>query len=270
MMAYSERDGPRHRLLFRLPVLHAGNPVPILPAVGDREALQSADRGRFPNSRDWRSEPNIRPGNRLQRLEPVGPPRCGDHGARPLGRHRERRCCSLLWRRQAAALDKARANVSAMDGGQPSAVVFTASATEANDLALQGFAQAASSARPVIAISAVEHASVHANQACHASALPVWPASRAGGRYAESGMPTAIFNAILDSLVEVSPILLVAFAVYVFMEFRALKREIREGLARQGRATGQRRSRAERAGSRSAVRCGRWPAGERASPAGQV
>ena len=62
-------------------------------------------------------------------------------------------------------------------------------------------------------------------------------------------MPTAIFKAILDSLVEVSPILLVAFAVYVFMEFRALKREIREireGLARAEQRAKEDRERNER------------------------
>lgn len=63
-------------------------------------------------------------------------------------------------RRQNAAVDMAREYVAAMVGGQASGVVFTASATEANNLALQGLVQAASSAQPVIAISAVEHASV--------------------------------------------------------------------------------------------------------------
>ena len=63
-------------------------------------------------------------------------------------------------RRQNAAVDMAREYVAAMVDGQPSGVVFTASATEANNLALQGLVQAASSTQPVIAISAVEHASV--------------------------------------------------------------------------------------------------------------
>ena len=44
--------------------------------------------------------------------------------------------------------------------GSPSGVVFTSSATEANNLALRGAVEAAPSNRPRILISAVEHASV--------------------------------------------------------------------------------------------------------------
>ena len=63
-------------------------------------------------------------------------------------------------RQQRAAVDEAREYVAAMVGGQPSNVVFTAGATEANNLALQGAVEGTSADRPRILISAVEHASV--------------------------------------------------------------------------------------------------------------
>ena len=64
-------------------------------------------------------------------------------------------------RRQAAAVDEAREHVAAMVGGRPQFVVFTAGATEANNLALRGAAEGAPADRPRIVISAVEHASVN-------------------------------------------------------------------------------------------------------------
>ena len=63
-------------------------------------------------------------------------------------------------RRQNAAVDDAREHVSTLVGGRPSNVVFTAGATEANNLALQGAVLGAPVGRPRILISAVEHASV--------------------------------------------------------------------------------------------------------------
>ena len=63
-------------------------------------------------------------------------------------------------RRQSAAVDDARELVAALVGGRPSNVVFTASATEANNLALQGAVKGAPVSRSRILISAVEHASV--------------------------------------------------------------------------------------------------------------
>ena len=63
-------------------------------------------------------------------------------------------------RRQAAAVDEAREHVAAMVGGHPWDVVFTAGATEANNLALRGIAEGAPVDRPRIVISAVEHASI--------------------------------------------------------------------------------------------------------------
>lgn len=63
-------------------------------------------------------------------------------------------------RRQAAAVDEARQHVAGLVGGRPAGVVFTAGATEANNLALRGAAEAAPEDRPRMLVSAVEHASV--------------------------------------------------------------------------------------------------------------
>ena len=63
-------------------------------------------------------------------------------------------------RQQTVAVDEAREHVATMIGGRPSNVVFTAGATEANNLALRGAVEGASAGRPRILISAVEHASV--------------------------------------------------------------------------------------------------------------
>lgn len=63
-------------------------------------------------------------------------------------------------RRQAATVDEAREHVAGLVGGRPAGVVFTAGATEANNLALRGAAEAAPEGRPRILVSAVEHASV--------------------------------------------------------------------------------------------------------------
>lgn len=63
-------------------------------------------------------------------------------------------------RRQAALVGDARERVAALVGGRPHHAVFTASATEANNLALCGAAYGASEDRSRILVSAVEHASV--------------------------------------------------------------------------------------------------------------
>ncbi len=63
-------------------------------------------------------------------------------------------------RQQSVAVDEARELVAAMVGGRSSNVVFTAGATEANNLALRGAVEGALADRPRILISAVEHASV--------------------------------------------------------------------------------------------------------------
>ena len=62
--------------------------------------------------------------------------------------------------KQAAAVDDARQAVAALVGNSPSGVVFTSSATEANNLALRGAVDAAPPNRSRILVSAVEHASV--------------------------------------------------------------------------------------------------------------
>ena len=61
---------------------------------------------------------------------------------------------------QAGLVDDAREHVAALVGGRPSGVVFTASATEANNLAVCGAAHRADHERRRILVSAVEHASV--------------------------------------------------------------------------------------------------------------
>lgn len=63
-------------------------------------------------------------------------------------------------RRQAGAVESARDRVAALVGGTRSGVVFTAGATEANNLALRGAVEAAAQGRKRLLISAVEHASV--------------------------------------------------------------------------------------------------------------
>src|SRR5437879_5432320 len=57
-----------------------------------------------------------------------------------------------------ASLDGARAKVARLIGGAPSGVIFTASATEANNLAIKGVAARATGRH--IVTSALEHASV--------------------------------------------------------------------------------------------------------------
>ena len=63
-------------------------------------------------------------------------------------------------RQQAVLVEDAREQVAALVGSRPSNVVFTASATEANNLAIQGVARQTSMDRPRLLVSAVEHDSV--------------------------------------------------------------------------------------------------------------
>ena len=63
-------------------------------------------------------------------------------------------------RQQAAAVDDARSQTARLVGGRPGHVIFTAGATEANNLALCGVAQTAPAGRPRMLVSAVEHASI--------------------------------------------------------------------------------------------------------------
>ncbi len=81
---------------------------------------------------------------------------------------------------QAGLVDHARAQV----GGRPSGVVFAASATEANNLAVCGAAYRAGHERHRILVSAVEHASVHkAAEWLHAHGMvraDIIPATKGG------------------------------------------------------------------------------------------
>jgi cysteine desulfurase len=61
--------------------------------------------------------------------------------------------------RPRAAMDQARAEVAALIGADPREIIFTASGSEANNLAVQGIASAARGRRQII-VSAVEHPSV--------------------------------------------------------------------------------------------------------------
>ena len=63
-------------------------------------------------------------------------------------------------RRQAAAVENARVHVASLVGGRPPHVVFTAGATEANNLALSGIVASRPADRGRILVSSVEHASV--------------------------------------------------------------------------------------------------------------
>src|SRR5207253_10281623 len=63
-----------------------------------------------------------------------------------------------LWLEARASLDGARAKVARLVGATPAGVMFTASATEANNLAIRGLAERASGRHVVT--SAVEHISV--------------------------------------------------------------------------------------------------------------
>ena len=63
-------------------------------------------------------------------------------------------------RRQAAAVEDARAHVASLVGGRSAHVVFTAGATEANNLALSGIVASRLADRGRILVSSVEHASV--------------------------------------------------------------------------------------------------------------
>lgn len=91
----------------------------------------------------------------------------------------------LYGRRQALLIDDAREQVAALVGFRSTDVIFTAGATEANNLALQGLTSSSTSSSPIrVLISAVEHASVTKTAEWLASAgriqLDVIPVSSAG------------------------------------------------------------------------------------------
>ena len=90
----------------------------------------------------------------------------------------------LHGRRQALFLDEAREQVAALVGFRSTDVIFTAGATEANNLALQGLTTSSASPPMRVLISAVEHASVTKTAEWLASTgriqLEVIPVSTAG------------------------------------------------------------------------------------------
>ena len=63
-------------------------------------------------------------------------------------------------RRARAAVDRARAQVAALVGAQESGIVFTGSATEANNLAILGVARALRQVKRHIVTSSIEHPAV--------------------------------------------------------------------------------------------------------------
>src|SRR5438552_7879069 len=69
---------------------------------------------------------------------------------------------SLHWfgQQARAALDDARADVARLVGAQPAEIVFTASGTEADNIALRGAAGIARAPRRGIVYSAIEHHAV--------------------------------------------------------------------------------------------------------------
>lgn len=85
----------------------------------------------------------------------------------------------VFGQRAAKAVAAARAQVASLIGAQPAEIVFTGCATEANNLALCGVAQAAPPHRRHMVISAVEHPAVTApalylrSQGWDVSVLPV-------------------------------------------------------------------------------------------------
>ena len=62
----------------------------------------------------------------------------------------------------AAALERARADVAASIGGDPSGLVFTSGATEADNLAILGVARACATRGRHIVVSSIEHSAVQA------------------------------------------------------------------------------------------------------------
>lgn len=67
----------------------------------------------------------------------------------------------VFGRNQAFRIESAREQVANLIGGRPSQTVFTAGATESNNLVLLGILQQARGSRNKLLISAVEHASVY-------------------------------------------------------------------------------------------------------------
>jgi cysteine desulfurase len=94
----------------------------------------------------------------------------------PLLRETFGNASSLHWYGQQAraALDDARGEIARLVGAQPSEIVFTASGTEADNMALRGVAAAARAPRRKVLCSAVEHhAVVNTARALAEEGIPV-------------------------------------------------------------------------------------------------
>ncbi|MGE5125420.1 MAG: cysteine desulfurase family protein, partial [Betaproteobacteria bacterium] len=83
---------------------------------------------------------------------------------------------SLHWfgQRARAACEEARVSVASLVGAEPAEIVFTASGSEADNMALRGVAARAKPTRRAIAVSAVEHHAVlHTARALRDEGWPV-------------------------------------------------------------------------------------------------
>ena len=127
--------------------------IPDKPGGGRRHRMTAADRARTQPEvsdavyLDWNASAPLDPSVAevmVSALSKVG------NASSPHG----------FGRRQAALVHEARERIAGLVGSRPSGVVFTASATEANNLALCGAVAEAAGERPRILVSAVEHASV--------------------------------------------------------------------------------------------------------------
>jgi len=99
-----------------------------------------------------------------------------------------------------ASLDGARAKIARLVGGAPAGVIFTGSATEANNLAVKGFT-AHARGRHVVT-SAVEHVSVL--NSCRELEKRGWTVSYVGVNADGSVDPDAIGRALTDDTALVS------------------------------------------------------------------
>ena len=127
--------------------------IPDKPGGGRRHRITEADRARTQPEisdavyLDWNASAPLDPcvaEEMVSALSKVG------NASSPHG----------FGRRQAALVHEARERIAGLVGSRPSGVVFTASATEANNLALCGAVAEAAEGRSRILVSAVEHASV--------------------------------------------------------------------------------------------------------------
>jgi len=126
--------------------------------------------------------------------------------------------------RAKAALDDARTHVARLIAAEPGDIVFTASGTEADNLALRGVVDAAGPSRPRVIVTAVEHeAVINTAQAMGRRGTPVTilPVDAAG-----VVQPSALVDA-LGSDVAVVSVLLANNETGVIQPIEALARQAR-------------------------------------------